>query len=63
MQGLQTAFIQCPYCGEQIEVVVDCSIRRQEYVEDCSVCCRPITLSVVSSHGEVVSIDARSEDE
>ena len=63
MQGLQTTFIQCPYCGEQIEVVVDCSLRRQEYVEDCSVCCRPITLSVVSSDGEVVSIEGRSEDE
>ena len=63
MQSLQTAFLQCPYCGEQIEVVVDCSVKRQEYVEDCSVCCRPITLSVVSSHGEVASIEARTEDE
>lgn len=63
MQGLQTTFIQCPYCGEKIEVVVDCSLRHQEYVEDCSVCCRPITLSVVSSDGEVVSIEGRSEDE
>lgn len=63
MQSLQDAFIQCPYCGEQIEVVVDCSVKRQEYVEDCSVCCRPITLSVVSSNGAVVSIEARTEDE
>lgn len=63
MQGLQTTFIQCPYCGEQIEIVVDCSLRHQKYVEDCSVCCRPITLSVVSSDGEVKSIEGRSEDE
>ncbi|WP_371929684.1 CPXCG motif-containing cysteine-rich protein, partial [Methylomonas rosea] len=31
--------------------------------EDCSVCCRPITISVESWQGEVVSIEARSEDE
>lgn len=63
MQNIETAFIQCPYCGERIEVVVDCSVEQQEYIEDCSVCCRPITISVVTSQGEVVSIEGRSEDE
>lgn len=63
MQNLETAFIQCPYCWEQIEVVVDCSIEQQEYIEDCSVCCRPIVISVVISQGEIASIEARSEDE
>ena len=33
----------CPYCGEEIELFVDGGGgRRQRYVEDCSVCCRPI---------------------
>lgn len=63
MANLQTAALQCPYCWEQIEVVVDCSLRRQEYTEDCSVCCRPIIISVLVSHGEVVSIEGRSENE
>jgi hypothetical protein len=63
MQGLQVALIQCAYCGEEIEVVVDCSVEHQEYVEDCSVCCRPMTLSVIASDGEVASIEARTEDE
>ncbi|MGD0962132.1 MAG: CPXCG motif-containing cysteine-rich protein [Methylomonas sp.] len=63
MQNLQSATIQCPYCGEEIEVLIDCSIRSQEYVEDCSVCCRPIAISVESSHGEVLSIEGRTEDE
>lgn len=63
MQNLQATIIQCPYCGEAIEVLVDCSIQSQEYIEDCSVCCRPITISVESSQGEVVSIEARTEDE
>lgn len=63
VSNLQTALIQCPYCWEQIEVVVDCSVRRQEYVEDCSVCCRPIVITAVTSGGAVVSIEGRSEDE
>lgn len=63
MQNLETALIQCPYCWEQIEVVVDCSIEQQEYTEDCSVCCRPIIITVVLSQGEIASIEARSEDE
>ncbi len=46
MQHLETAFVQCPYCWEQIEVVVDCSVGNQEYVEDCAVCCRPWRVQV-----------------
>jgi hypothetical protein len=60
---LPSAPIQCPYCGEQIEVLVDTSVNRQEYIEDCSVCCRPIVISVVASFDEVESIEARTEDD
>ncbi len=63
MQERQNVFIQCPYCGEQIEVIVDCSDPSREYIEDCSVCCRPITISVVCSDGEIVNIEGRTEDE
>ncbi len=63
MQNLQSAFLGCPYCGEQIEVLIDCSVERQEYIEDCSVCCRPIIISVETFQGEVISIEGRTEDE
>jgi hypothetical protein len=46
MQQIATEKIQCPYCGETIEVLIDCSIVQQEYIEDCQVCCRPIDFSV-----------------
>lgn len=37
----------CPYCGEVIEVTVDeGGGQAQRYVEDCSVCCRPIDVRV-----------------
>jgi hypothetical protein len=63
MSRIDTAFVDCPYCGEAIEIVIDTSIEHQQYVEDCSVCCRPIVLTVVCEDGEVASIEARAENE
>ena len=34
--------VVCPYCGESNDVALDPgSGARQEYVEDCQVCCQP----------------------
>jgi len=45
--------VQCPYCGESIDVLIDCSVPQQEYIEDCQVCCRPINFGVtVDPEGE-----------
>lgn len=39
--------VHCPYCGESVEVTLDPgSGSQQEYIEDCSVCCRPWNVSV-----------------
>ncbi|MCW8956362.1 MAG: CPXCG motif-containing cysteine-rich protein [Gammaproteobacteria bacterium] len=46
MNAIEPVAVQCPYCGESIEIIVDCSIPIQSYVEDCEVCCRPINVSV-----------------
>jgi len=35
----------CPYCGEEISMVLDLSVGRQTYIEDCEVCCKPIEVS------------------
>ena len=56
-------YIHCPSCGEPIEVAVDWSVRQQEYVEDCQVCCWPIVLTVgIDDDGET-HIEARAESE
>ena len=63
MYLLEEADITCPYCGETISVLIDSSLDSQSYVEDCSVCCRPIVMGVeVSADGSVV-IRPRHEDE
>ncbi|PCJ14529.1 MAG: hypothetical protein COB04_15025 [Gammaproteobacteria bacterium] len=46
MQALSSQKIACPYCGENISVLIDCSVPDQEYIEDCQVCCRPIDFNV-----------------
>ena len=43
---LPTQDIECPYCGEVITLVLDASGGSQRYIEDCHVCCRPITVDL-----------------
>jgi len=38
-------FFQCPYCWEEISMLLDSSVAQQTYVEDCEVCCNPIQLT------------------
>jgi hypothetical protein len=50
---LTPSVIACPYCGESIEILLDASVPSQHYIEDCQVCCHPITLNVeVGDDGE-----------
>lgn len=63
MNELQQHSINCPYCGENIEVDVDCSEPSQSYIEDCSVCCRPININVEINFDEQVSIFVTHENE
>lgn len=58
-----SARVSCPYCGEEIELVVDCSIESQCYIEDCFVCCRPISLNVQVNGGGGIRVEARSEND
>ncbi len=58
MSSLEFAQISCPYCGEEIEVEIDGSVERQRYVEDCSVCCKPMLLVVECDENGLVAIDA-----
>jgi len=52
--------VNCPYCGELIEVMVDPSVPEQQYIEDCSVCCHPIEFRVICADDEVTVTAERS---
>ena len=56
--------VGCPYCGEMIEILVDLSVGEQQYIEDCSVCCAPILMSVqVDEAGHFSHVDVKTDDE
>jgi len=60
---LPSTTITCPYCGEAIELLVDDSAGDQRYIEDCQVCCRPITVVVAIDGDGEPHVDALSEDD
>lgn len=51
-------FFQCPYCWEEISMLMDPSIRRQTYVEDCEVCCNPIEVTPEFQSNELIGFEA-----
>jgi hypothetical protein len=55
--------IECPYCGERITLLVDCSVGSQEYIEDCQVCCQPINLHVTVNEEGLPQVEVRRDDE
>jgi transcription elongation factor Elf1 len=50
----------CPYCGEEISMVLDLSVRRHTYVEDCEVCCNPIEISYIAQDDELEAFETKS---
>jgi len=63
MHGLVTKKSYCPYCGEPIELVLDTSVSQQRYIEDCQVCCRPITISLEVDSGGFINLQVQHENE
>ena len=56
--------IQCPYCGEIVDLTIDRIGADAEYIEDCQVCCRPMVIRVSDDtiDGDV-TVTARRDDE
>lgn len=60
---IETVVIRCPYCGESLDIVVDCSAGDQRYVEDCQVCCQPMELAVTLDATGFPTVTVAREDE
>ena len=56
-------FFTCPYCWQQISMVLDLSIDEQTYVEDCEVCCRPIRIFYIAEDSELKDFRAETLEE
>ena len=55
--GMQvTETVQCPFCGQSVELIIDTTVANQRFVTDCEVCCRPFEVAVECEPGEVLSV-------
>jgi hypothetical protein len=53
-------FFQCPYCWEQISMLIETTQIEQSYIEDCEICCNPIQISVITENQEIISFQAEN---
>jgi hypothetical protein len=51
--------IQCPFCGQSFELVIDTSVASQRFTTDCEICCRPFEVLAECEPGEVLSVEAQ----
>jgi hypothetical protein len=51
-------FFSCPYCWQEISMVLDPAVKSQTYVEDCEVCCHPIQIRYSFEDGDIVDFEA-----
>ncbi|MEO0616224.1 MAG: CPXCG motif-containing cysteine-rich protein [Pseudomonadota bacterium] len=59
---LQVQRIDCPFCGESIDIVLDLSAGGQDYIEDCQVCCQPIQIQFQVAGDMLAGIDIDRAD-
>lgn len=50
--------IQCPFCGQDCELVVDTTVPGQRFTTDCEVCCRPFEVVAECVPGEILQLEA-----
>lgn len=63
MVGLPEVEVHCPYCGEPVTLIVDDSVPEQSYVEDCFVCCQPITVVARAGFDGELAVEVRGQDD
>ncbi len=63
MDSLEEQIVDCPYCGEAIEVLIDHQDAGDRYIEDCQVCCRPIVFNVAVDSMGNLSVTVQDENE
>lgn len=55
---LEEYFFTCPFCWQEISMLLDTTVSNQDYVEDCEICCNPIAISYSTEDGAVNGFSA-----
>lgn len=53
---MEEHFFHCPFCFTEVSILIDLSIEKQDYIEDCERCCNPIQFNVQTDKTKVVDV-------
>lgn len=56
-------YFKCPYCSDEISMLIDLSVSGQTYIEDCEICCRPIEISYQIEDNQISEFQAQALEE
>ncbi len=56
--SMKEHFFTCPYCWQNISMLLDDSVNHQSYIEDCEVCCNPIQITTSFTEMELTEFQA-----
>lgn len=57
MNLIEHVEVECPYCWEMFAIEVDTEEGSYSTIEDCAVCCRPISFTIRCRPGSVDSVE------
>jgi hypothetical protein len=64
MQSDEDLVWTCQYCGVENTVWVDLTIEgKQDFIEDCRICCRPNRIIILKDEEDNILIESRPSDE
>ena len=52
-------FFICPHCWQNISMLIDISVEKQLYIEDCENCCNPIEIECEVKSNEITYFNAQ----
>ena len=50
-------YFSCPYCFEFGLKLIDFTVKSQNFIEDCEVCCNPIDFYIELENGSITSFE------
>ena len=56
-------FFLCPCCGAEVSTVLDESVDRDRYIEDCEVCCNALEIGYVLHENAVEHFTVKGLDD
>ena len=56
-------YFDCPHCWENQLKMVDPSVKNQNFIEDCEVCCNPIDFQIIIENNEVIFLQPEKIDQ